>query len=80
MTTRRLRIVTRKLGRERAWGQQEPGLIEIDSRLKGRRRLNVLLHEAIHEAFPRVSETGVLNAARTITAALWQQGYRRVEE
>jgi len=79
MKPRRIVVVERKLGRERAWGTQEPGRIEIDARLRGRRRLTVLVHELVHEGLPRMAESAVERLAGLIGRELWRQGYRRTE-
>ena len=81
-----IRIIRRKLGKERAYGQCTPGrkadswLIEIDERLKGKRHLRVLIHELCHALFPCASETATLRVEKILGDVLWRQGYRRVEE
>ena len=79
---RKVKIVTRKLGRERAWGQHEggsPSVIELDSRLTTRRRLTVLVHESLHEADPDMPEWKVTRMAPKIAEILWTDNWRRVE-
>ena len=53
----RVKIVTRKLGRERAYGLQEPGLLQIDSRLTGKRRLTILVHESLDRKSTRLNSS-----------------------
>jgi hypothetical protein len=45
--------------------------ILIDSRLKGRKRLEIIIHELIHVSFPTASEDHVTEAARDITRVVW---------
>jgi len=82
MTKRRIKskVIFRRLGREKAWGQATigEGLIEIDPRLGARRQLEVLCHEQVHLTFPEMSETQVDRAGKDIAAVLWSQNYRRV--
>lgn len=84
MSTRRkhkvAKVVWRKLGKERAWGQATIGenLIEIDPRLGAKRRLEVLCHEQVHLLFPDLSEPVVDRAGKELAALLWSQDYRRV--
>lgn len=52
----------------------------IDSRLKGRARLETEVHEAIHCAFPQMSEESVTMAGADIARILWSLGYRIKEE
>ena len=76
---KRLRIVERRLGRERAHGQWlRRGVIELDSRLSGRFGLGILVHELLHEYFPDMSERQVARAATRISKGIWQMNYRRL--
>lgn len=84
MSTRRkhkpVKVVWRKLGKERAWGQATIGenLIEIDPRLGAKRQLEVLCHEQVHLTFPAMSEQEVDRAGKDLAALLWAQSYRKV--
>lgn len=73
-------IVERKLGRHGAvglcWG--EDCVIEVDPRLKPYDYLGTLVHELLHSADMRLSETTVDRLARRVTAGIWKVGYRRV--
>ena len=80
MKRKRVKLIERKLGRERAYGTQEPGLITIDPRLKRKRRLNVVIHEALHEAYPDLTESKVLRGAGKIADVVWRDNWRRVEQ
>jgi hypothetical protein len=76
------KIVYRKLGKERAWGQathdERSPLIEIDPRLGAKRQLEVLIHEASHLAIPEASEGKIDAIGKYICDVLWKQNYRRV--
>lgn len=74
------KVVFRRLGREKAWGQATigEGLIEIDPRLGAKRQLEVLCHEQVHLTFPEMSESQVDRAGKDLAAVLWDQNYRRV--
>lgn len=75
----RIKVVNRKLGQERAWGiATEPNLIELDSRLKGSRRLVYLLHESLHLAKWELPEDEVRRISVTVGEVLWRDGYRKV--
>lgn len=76
-----MKVVYRKLGKERADGQAliESNTIEIDPRLKGRRKMEILIHEAIHILNPEMSETKVLEQGRRIANLLWKQHFRQVD-
>jgi len=71
-------IRDRRLGRENALGlAHSDGVIEIDPRLSARRRLTILIHEAMHIAFPDMAETTVERKSALIGKLVWRDGYRR---
>jgi hypothetical protein len=78
---KKIKVQERKLGRELAYGLawKDKKLIEIDSRLKGRQKFSVTLHESLHVAFPEKSERQVLKATKLIMDVLWGQNYRKVD-
>ena len=74
------KVIWRKLGKERAWGQATIGedLIEIDPRLGAKRQLEVLCHEQGHLTFPFLSEDQIDRLGKDLANLLWSQDYRRV--
>ena len=78
---KKIRIIEKKLGRERAWGQRESGdnRIQIDPRLKSQRRMTIVLHEALHVLFPKMSETLVDKTSIELSRLLWSDRYRRLQ-
>jgi hypothetical protein len=79
---RKVKIVERKLKRERAVGRVflEDGVIEIEARQKPREWLSTLVHEALHVAFPGLPEKQVAAAERKIADILWRAGVRRIHQ
>ena len=75
-------IIHKKLGKEGADGLAfcEEGIIHIDSRIKGLRHLDVLIHECLHIQNPRWSELKIEGHATELAKILWEQGYRRIIE
>jgi hypothetical protein len=84
MPRKKVKVIWRPLGKERAWGQAETDpdhpVIEIDPRLSARRELETLTHESLHVAFPEMSEKEVDRAGKVISDVLWQENYRRVHQ
>ncbi|MGE0006868.1 MAG: hypothetical protein AB7S92_14895 [Parvibaculaceae bacterium] len=82
MRRRKIRIVARKLKRQRALGRVflDAGVIEIDERQKPREWLSTLVHEALHVAFPDMEERPVAAAEKRIAEILWQAGVRRIHQ
>jgi diadenosine tetraphosphatase ApaH/serine/threonine PP2A family protein phosphatase len=52
----------------------------IDSRLKGRTRMETEIHEALHVCFPQMSEEVITTSARDVSRILWFLGYRLQED
>lgn len=78
---KKVKVIYRKLGKERALGQADTdsGIIEIDERLKGKKLLEILIHEMLHVQNPEWSETRVLEKSKELSNFLWSQHYRRVD-
>lgn len=52
-------------------------LIEIRTGQKPYERMDTLLHEALHAAKPRLSESEVDRLAGVLSEVLWKDGYRK---
>jgi hypothetical protein len=80
MNLPRVKIVERKLGRERCVGQAVHGinLVEIDPRQSEYERLDTLVHELFHISFPHATEEEVIVISRWFSRILWRQHYRRL--
>jgi predicted CopG family antitoxin len=79
MASRKIKVVYRKLGKEKAWGQCLDDCIEIDERLIGKKHLEILAHESLHFLFPEASEEEVTKKAIILTNTIWGQMYRRID-
>jgi len=76
----KVKVVWRKLGKEKAWGQATigEGLVEVDPRLGAKRQLEVLIHEVTHLCHPEMTEAEVDRTGKMIARVLWSENYRRV--
>jgi hypothetical protein len=76
----KIKIVYKKLGREQAHGIAESdGIVYIDQRLKGKKHLEILLHECLHILNPQDTEEAIIDKSVTLCKLLWKEGYRRVD-
>jgi hypothetical protein len=76
----RIKVIYKKLGREQAHGIAESdGIIYIDPRLRGRKELEILIHETYHLLEPEASEQEVIEKSVILTKLLWKMGYRKVD-
>lgn len=55
-------------------------ILECDPRMKGRMRLETIIHEAMHLAVPAMPEHVVSYASRYIAKVLWHLQYRADEQ
>ena len=82
MAKRSPKVIWRKLGKERAWGQAtvdtRSPLIEIDPRLGAKRALETLCHEQLHISLPDLSEREIDRLGKEVSETLWKQNYRQV--
>ena len=79
----KFKVVNRKLGREKAWGQCWHGenLIEIDPRQPENEYFSTIIHECLHLCFDdkNLTEEEILAAEKLIFNTLWSHGYRKTK-
>ena len=76
----RIRIKYRKLGKEKVYGvAHSDGLIEIEERLKGKKAMEILIHEVLHLLWAEAEEDEIEKKSITLTKILWKENYRRIE-
>lgn len=74
------KVIRRSLSRNKAWGfYHSDNEIEIDNKLKGKKELEIALHELSHGIFPEFSEEKIIQISRIYTDFLWQQHYRKID-
>jgi hypothetical protein len=78
----RIKLVERKLGREKAHGlaHQGDGVIEIDPKQDSKERLDTILHEGIHILDPNLPKMKVRAYANRLSDLLWKDRWRRMEK
>jgi len=67
---------TRLRGTANGYAKFQPRRVLINEKLANRQRLEVEIHEALHQAFYDLDETVVLEVGRDISRILWRLGYR----
>jgi hypothetical protein len=78
---KRIKVKYSKLGKQKVWGfAHSDGLVEIDEKLKGKKHLEILLHECLHLLYPNDSEDEIVANSVILTNTLWGEKYRRVDE
>ena len=77
---KRIKIKYCKLGKQKVWGfAHSDGLIEIDERLKGKKKLEIIIHEVMHLLNPMDEEDEVVRKSVLLTNTLWHERYRVVD-
>lgn len=61
-----------------AWGYAyiNQNKIILYDKLKGKKHLEIILHEKLHILFPDLDEDAVIRYSRGICDLLWSEGYR----
>lgn len=75
------KVIESKLGHYKAHGLAHLGedMIEIDARLTGRKRLEIVIHECLHLLNPAMSEDEVIRQSKKLCLTLWKLNYRSVD-
>lgn len=73
------KVVYKKL--KRAWGYAYVHLdkIELHDTLKGKKHLEILIHEKLHLMFPDLDEKAIIRHAKELSSLIWKQDYRRLK-
>jgi hypothetical protein len=75
-----VQIEEKKLGKHQAYGLAyvDEHKIVLDPRLKGKHKLEILLHELLHIAEPTMVEKDVLRISKVLANNAWRYGVRCV--
>lgn len=53
--------------------------IDVEKKLRGKRLLEIIIHESMHELAPGMTEEEVSYNAATLARTLWREGWRKVD-
>ena len=79
MKQTRIKFKKVKLGRQNIWGLADEYPLQIDIRCRGKKELEIYIHESLHYLFPKMSEEEVERKAILLTNTLWHEGYRKTD-
>jgi len=79
MKQHRIKFKRVKLGRQKVWGHADEYPLQIDDRLKGKKELEIYVHESLHYLWPGASEEEIERKAILLTNTLWHEGFRKVD-
>ena len=78
-TQKRLKFKRLKLGREKIHGLADVYPLLIDERLKGKKELEIMIHEMLHYLHTNMDEETVVRHSILLTNSLWFEGFRKVD-
>lgn len=79
MGNARIKIKYKKLGREKIWGHADSYPLEIDSRVIGKKKMEIIIHESLHYLLPDKTEEQIEGMAVRLTKTLWHEKFRQVD-
>lgn len=74
-----IKVVYSALKNVYGWCHFDKGYIELDKTLKGKKLLEIMLHESIHMMFPDMPGDQVVKISVTLTHTLWNEGFRKID-
>lgn len=72
------KVVYKKLRTHWGYAHIHENKIELYHKLKGKKHLEILLHEKLHIIFPDLDESAIKRISKDMCGFLWDQGYRLV--
>lgn len=76
-----IKVVYSDLTKHEVWGLAhfDKNIVELHNMLKGKKHLEILIHETLHLVNPFHTEEKIVEDAIVITNILWNQQYRRID-
>lgn len=78
-TQKHIKFKRVKLGRQKIHGLADSYPLLIDTRLTGKKEMEIYLHEMLHYIYKKQPEENIERAAILITNTLWMEGFRKVD-
>jgi len=75
----RIKFKRVKLGRQKIWGHADSYPLIIEDRTKGKKELEIYVHESLHYLFPLLEEHEIERKSILLINTLWHEGYRKVD-
>lgn len=75
----RIKVVYKKLKNNYGFSHIDKKFIEVDKDIKGKKQLEIILHESLHIIYPEREEAFIIEESITLTNTLWHEGFRRVD-
>lgn len=77
---KRFKVIYKNLKKVWGYAVMESKTIEIDTKVKGKKHLEICVHESLHLMFPYLEEQEIEAKAILLTNTLWHEKYRRIDD
>jgi len=77
MRRKKTKVIYKRLRKVWGWSDHEKNIIELSDQLKGKKHLEILVHEHLHILIIPYDEAHIKEMAKKIANLLWEQNYRR---
>ena len=74
-----INVIFKKLKGVHGYAYLGKNKIEINSRIKGKKLLEIMIHEILHLSLPTLNERDIEIISIDITHTLWEQSFRQVD-
>lgn len=71
------KVLYKKLRKVWGYAYIDENKIELYHNLKGKKHLEILIHEKLHIMFPDLEEQAIKRHSRDLCNVLWNDGYRK---
>ncbi len=72
------KVVYKKLKNYWGWADRKKNIIELSDKLKGKKHLEIIIHEKLHLQHWNIDEEYIKTYAKEIALLLWKEGYRKI--
>lgn len=76
---KRFKVIYKNLKKVWGYADLETNEIHIDQKAKGKKHLEILIHESAHLLWPDESEESIVRKSIMLTNTLWSENYRRID-
>jgi hypothetical protein len=77
---KRFKVIRKNLNKVWGYAVMDTNTIEIDVNARGKKEIEILIHEMVHLLWNNETEKEVERKSILMTNTLWQQKYRRVDD
>lgn len=77
---KKFKVIYKNLKKVWGYANVENKTIEVDSRAKGKKHLEICVHESLHLMFPYLDEEEIEAKSILLTNTLWYEKYRRIDD